>query len=240
MGCEPYPGNIPPLSRVLSDGRFYSATAVWSSKSRYVFRFFNFMSSSFSCLFCLILSSFALVIEFREILTRGTGLHEPIERRRVDCPVNELGRRNDESTNLKDNGHSNKRRAKIQVQKRTTVRPYPLPFSFHQLILPSCDACRKRKICCTRDAHEKDCSLCKTRGESCKYVLPPNARRNRLPAARQRASTRSSSSTTSIPPRPVPGFASGGGRGRQSKVAASEWICQFVGLSGDQDPFVLR
>lgn len=102
-----------------------------------------------------------------------------------------------------------------------------------------CDACRKRKICCTRDAYEKDCSLCKTRGETCKYVLPPNVRRNRQPGAnpRPRASTSSASSTTStIPPRPVqPCLAPKAGTS-----PAGEWICQFVGLSGDQDPFVLR
>ncbi|KAH6711124.1 fungal-specific transcription factor domain-containing protein [Leptodontidium sp. MPI-SDFR-AT-0119] len=98
-----------------------------------------------------------------------------------------------------------------------------------------CDACRKRKICCTRDAYEKDCSLCRTRGESCQYVLPPNVRRNRQPNAAPQTSTSSPSSTGSIPsrrretrPRPL------GSNGNR------EWICQFVGLSGDQDPYVLR
>jgi hypothetical protein len=105
-----------------------------------------------------------------------------------------------------------------------------------------CDACRKRKICCTRDAYEKDCSLCRTRGESCKYVLPPNVRRNRAPnpaVGRPRASTSSSSSTTtsSIPPRPVQSLSANRPNGAPG---GSEWICQFVGLSGDQDPFVLR
>ncbi|CZR58014.1 uncharacterized protein PAC_07904 [Phialocephala subalpina] len=102
-----------------------------------------------------------------------------------------------------------------------------------------CDACRKRKICCTRDAYEKDCSLCKTRGETCKYVLPPNVRRNRQPgaAARPRASTSSASSTTSsIPPRPVQPCTDP----KAGTSPPGEWICQFVGLSGDQDPFVLR
>jgi Fungal Zn(2)-Cys(6) binuclear cluster domain len=115
---------------------------------------------------------------------------------------------------------------------------YSLPLSPPADKIPSCDACRKRKICCTRDAYEKDCSLCKTRGESCKYVLPPNVRRNRQPA-RPRASTSSSNSTASIPPRPVAAY-TGNESARPSKGAASEWICQFVGLSGDQDPFVLR
>ncbi|RDW68416.1 hypothetical protein BP5796_09073 [Coleophoma crateriformis] len=104
-----------------------------------------------------------------------------------------------------------------------------------------CDACRKRKICCTRDAFEKDCSLCKTRGESCKYVLPPNVRRNRQPTANASMSrVASSSSGTSIPPRPVANASASNQGSRSSKQAASEWICQFVGLSGDQDPFVLR
>ena len=103
---------------------------------------------------------------------------------------------------------------------------------------PRCDACRKRKICCTRDAYEKDCSLCRTRGETCKYVLPPNVRKRGQPAARSRASTSSSSSPASIPPRAVPTCSNG--LSRPSKAAASDWILQFVGLSGDQDPFVLR
>lgn len=113
-------------------------------------------------------------------------------------------------------------------------------FTVHEKLTsnPSCDACRKRKICCTRDAYEKDCSLCKTRGESCKYVLPPNVRRNRQPGAVPTPIARSrtsSSSTTSIPPRPVVPRGTRSGDG-----SVGEWICQFVGLSGDQDPWVLR
>ncbi|KAN0090423.1 Fungal specific transcription factor domain containing protein [Hyaloscypha variabilis] len=104
-----------------------------------------------------------------------------------------------------------------------------------------CDACRKRKICCTRDASEKNCSLCRTRGETCEYVLPPNVRRNRPSNARSRETMSSASSTSFTPPRPVPSCA--GARitaPRHRMTAPSEWICQFVGFSGDQDPFVLR
>ncbi|PVH88712.1 hypothetical protein DL98DRAFT_648064 [Cadophora sp. DSE1049] len=95
-----------------------------------------------------------------------------------------------------------------------------------------CDACRKRKICCTRDAYEKDCSLCRTRGESCQYVLPPNVRRNRQPNTTSRTATSSPSSSSSVPPRAV--------ESRPRPPSNGEWICQFVGLSGDQDPYVLR
>lgn len=49
----------------------------------------------------------------------------------------------------------------------------------------------------------------------------------------------SPSSTSSIPPRPIQSCAVGTGSVPR-KTAPSEWICQFVGLSGDQDPFVLR
>ncbi|KAH6662254.1 fungal-specific transcription factor domain-containing protein, partial [Halenospora varia] len=117
-----------------------------------------------------------------------------------------------------------------------------------------CDACRKRKICCTRDAYEKDCSLCKTRGESCKYVLPPNVRRGRAaPSSRPGTamSTGSASSSTSTPvPRSSRGTQAprrqnanpefGAELRRGSASGSGEWICQFVGLSGDQDPYVLR
>ncbi|CAG8958284.1 hypothetical protein HYFRA_00000639 [Hymenoscyphus fraxineus] len=113
-----------------------------------------------------------------------------------------------------------------------------------------CDACRKRKICCTRDAYENACSLCKTRGESCTYVLPPNVRRNRqVSTARQSASTSASGSRpgtsggngTASSPRAFPSQAN-----RQKILPSSvpeskpEWICQVVGMSGDQDPYVLR
>lgn len=105
-----------------------------------------------------------------------------------------------------------------------------------------CDACRKRKICCTRDAYEKDCSLCRTRGESCKYVLPPNVRRNRVPGAnaavKSRPSTSSSPSTGFVPPRLVQG--NGEAKSCSRVEGKGEWICQFVGLSGEQDPYVLR
>ncbi|KAL2068896.1 hypothetical protein VTL71DRAFT_15234 [Oculimacula yallundae] len=94
-----------------------------------------------------------------------------------------------------------------------------------------CDACRKRKICCTRDAYERDCSLCRTRGESCQYVLPPNVRRHRQPNSASQASTSSPSSPGSVPPRRAES---------RSRPPNGEWICQFVGLSGDQDPYVLR
>ncbi|KAK6585975.1 hypothetical protein PZA11_001032 [Diplocarpon coronariae] len=100
-----------------------------------------------------------------------------------------------------------------------------------------CDACRKRKICCTRDAHEKDCSLCRTRGESCAYLRPPNVRRNRLPSAvhKARSSTASSSPRSTGSVSPVNAEV-GSGRGEGS----GGWTSQFVGSSGELDPHVLR
>lgn len=67
-------------------------------------------------------------------------------------------------------------------------------------------------------------------------------RRNRQPGnvarARPRASTSSASSSTtsSIAPRPIQPCSEAGNEQEKN----GEWICQFVGLSGDQDPFVLR
>lgn len=116
----------------------------------------------------------------------------------------------------------------------------------------SCDACRKRKICCTRDAYENACSLCKTRGESCTYVLPPNVRRNRqVSTARQSASasasgsrpgTSTSSGTVSSPRDTFPPTQPTRQKILPCSIQESkpEWICQFVGMSGDQDPYVLR
>lgn len=74
-------------------------------------------------------------------------------------------------------------------------------------------------------------------------MLPPNVRRNRqagsTPTARERDSSRSASSSSTLTsglPRPI----SDDGGGKREGGGNAEWICQFVGLSGDQDPFVLR
>lgn len=101
-----------------------------------------------------------------------------------------------------------------------------------------CDACRRRKVCCIREPGDDACSLCRMQNTSCRYDKGPTPRRRR-PASGAPVLEESSS--------PVPGL--GGGR-RESVITAhtpssssqsgGEWISQYVGLSGDQDPFVLR
>lgn len=63
-------------------------------------------------------------------------------------------------------------------------------------------------------------------------MLPPNVRTGRLPgkAIEKRSSTASTSESA----------VSAQVNRTGSLAGPSEWICQFVGMSSDQDPFVLR
>ncbi|KAL4963272.1 Zn(II)2Cys6 transcription factor [Aspergillus stella-maris] len=83
-----------------------------------------------------------------------------------------------------------------------------------------CDACRRRKICCVREANSPACSLCTLRSTTCTYYSQPNIRRRR--PVRQQDGT--PESTSSLP----------------SPESAEEWTPLFVGFSSDQDPYILR
>ncbi|KAH8896850.1 hypothetical protein GQ53DRAFT_819106 [Thozetella sp. PMI_491] len=103
-----------------------------------------------------------------------------------------------------------------------------------------CDACRRRKICCVRESDSVPCALCQMRSQQCTFLSQPNARR-RTTVAQVRASESPSSSTAD---HETPAAAAGSYvpqelTGRPN-VVSEEWISQFVGLSGDQDPYVLR
>lgn len=90
-----------------------------------------------------------------------------------------------------------------------------------------CDACRRRKICCVREPNDPACSLCRMQKTDCQYQSKPNPRRRREKAT----------SPTDVTQDKDPLISSTKGA---DPVKAPEWIYQFVGLSGDQDPFVLR
>ncbi|KAI1342307.1 fungal-specific transcription factor domain-containing protein [Xylariaceae sp. FL0016] len=110
-----------------------------------------------------------------------------------------------------------------------------------------CDACRKRKICCVRDSDAAPCSLCQMRAQPCTYFSQPNVRRRRVntsvsPPADIVGTLSLEESTVTHEPSVIVS------RGSTTKpeahsgrrMAAEEWVSQFVGLSGDQDPYVLR
>lgn len=94
-------------------------------------------------------------------------------------------------------------------------------------LLSSCDACRRRKICCVREPNDPACSLCRMQKTDCQYQSKPNPRRRR----------EKTTSPTDVTQDKDPLISSTKGA---DPVKAPEWIYQFVGLSGDQDPFVLR
>ncbi|CAK7232375.1 hypothetical protein SBRCBS47491_008248 [Sporothrix bragantina] len=116
---------------------------------------------------------------------------------------------------------------------------------------PPCDACRKRRICCVRLPGALDCALCQTRQVHCTYNSVPVPKHGRGPSRRQRAATAASSeSTTSSsqkePSKTSTAIISSSTTGMSPKTNSAtlaeptRWITQFLGLSGDQDPFVLR
>ena len=104
-----------------------------------------------------------------------------------------------------------------------------------------CDACRRRKICCVRESETEPCSLCQMRSQQCTYLSRPNVRRRRGGSG-----GKSQGGQESVSPE-QPGFSPGDEMvdvQEESVIRArnlpESWISQFVGLSGDQDPYVLR
>ncbi|CAK4008924.1 transcriptional regulatory [Lecanosticta acicola] len=106
-----------------------------------------------------------------------------------------------------------------------------------------CDACRRRKVCCIREPGDGACSLCRMQNSSCRYDKGPTSRRRRPASGPPVTEDAESSSSVflrrhgsrdrreSLITTTTPGF---------SAATGGEWISQYVGLSGDQDPFVLR
>ncbi|KAL3460123.1 fungal-specific transcription factor domain-containing protein [Aspergillus heterothallicus] len=92
-----------------------------------------------------------------------------------------------------------------------------------------CDACRRRKICCVREADAIACSLCRLRSATCTYQSEPNIRRRR-----------GHNVEVYSPPTPTPTPTSATAASSVSKSSSEEWTPLFVGFSGDQDPFILR
>lgn len=128
------------------------------------------------------------------------------------------------------------------TNRRSRSREFNLPprrcIIIHMQI--SCDACRKRKICCVREPGYDTCAFCRVKSQACQYLSSPNIRAlatssvrkpssaksqsPRSPQDRERADERSETALDVLPP------------SRPTK----QWISQFVGLSGDQDSFILR
>ncbi|KAF2765730.1 hypothetical protein EJ03DRAFT_330720 [Teratosphaeria nubilosa] len=101
-----------------------------------------------------------------------------------------------------------------------------------------CDACRRRKVCCIREAGDEACSLCRMQHGVCRYDQGPTPRRRR-PTPQQPLETPSETESITTPSFPTQAPPS---RAIVSPLepASGEWISQYVGLSGDQDPYVLR
>ncbi|KAH9828402.1 Fungal trans-domain-containing protein [Teratosphaeria destructans] len=102
-----------------------------------------------------------------------------------------------------------------------------------------CDACRRRKVCCIREPGDEACSLCRMQNGVCRYDQGPTPRRRRPATQQPLATPRETESVTTTLSRPTqapPAKA----LASPSEPPSGEWISQYVGLSGDQDPFVLR
>lgn len=105
---------------------------------------------------------------------------------------------------------------------------------------PPCDACRKRRICCVRLPGAADCALCQTRQVHCTYKSVPVPKHGRGPSRRQArvSTTISTDATTSTATTKPAGMSPS--TNSATLTEPTRWITQFLGLSGDQDPFVLR
>lgn len=94
---------------------------------------------------------------------------------------------------------------------------------------------RRRKVCCIRESGDDACSLCRMQSQICRYDQGPTPRRRR-PAA---SMPTSSESEVTTPGAMLP-QTSASPSVENPERTRSEWISQYVGLSGDQDPLVLR
>lgn len=108
-----------------------------------------------------------------------------------------------------------------------------------------CDACRRRKICCVRESETEPCSLCQMRSQQCTFLSRPNVRRRGPPAAQSGDSPGEASPGNEVVQRTEQEHVTSAEPHQQRrKIGAGElpdsWVSQFVGLSGDQDPYVLR
>ena len=91
--------------------------------------------------------------------------------------------------------------------------------------------CRKRRICCIREPGNHRCSLCKTRGIDCTYVSSPPVR-HRAPRDRVQRSYVGNT------PQSRPGTESPRTSGTSREKP--HHTLQYVGLSGDHDPYLLQ
>lgn len=109
-----------------------------------------------------------------------------------------------------------------------------------------CDNCRRRRVCCLRNENEP-CSLCQSRGLECTFLSMPNPKIRPSSASATTVAVRRDTSTGPSPPsRPWPTQAetdepvSAGNPRREPGEHGAPETLQFVGLSGDQDPFILQ
>ncbi|KAM3420876.1 hypothetical protein BST61_g4113 [Cercospora zeina] len=94
-----------------------------------------------------------------------------------------------------------------------------------------CDACRRRKVCCIREPGDAACSLCRMQSQTCSYNLGPTPRRRRPAEISQSNPNHGDAPEAGSPPPPPINI---------QDSASLEWRSRYVGLSSDQDPFVLR
>lgn len=105
-----------------------------------------------------------------------------------------------------------------------------------------CDACRRRKVCCIREPGDEACSLCRMQNTTCTYDRGPTPRRRRPTQSTSAWNESDTITFTRSMSKQVPAITPSIGPTMTgpSNATRGEWIGQYVGLSGDMDPFVLR
>ncbi|KAH8810654.1 fungal-specific transcription factor domain-containing protein [Xylogone sp. PMI_703] len=91
-----------------------------------------------------------------------------------------------------------------------------------------CDACRRRKTCCVREAGSVNCKLCISRSRDCRFESVPKARPRRSPNSRFAIGIDQDQIVLATHKQTTVGDKN------------STWRMQHVGLSSDQDPWVFQ
>lgn len=109
-----------------------------------------------------------------------------------------------------------------------------------------CDACRRRRIACQRDDESSACALCRHRGKDCTFLSKPQRRPRPQPTAvpnQARQSSHGDDLVLSVEPsrsHSTSGSPLALEPAVKSTTSMPGWTCLLSGLSGDQNPHLLR
>ncbi|KAJ5318409.1 hypothetical protein N7476_004829 [Penicillium atrosanguineum] len=106
-------------------------------------------------------------------------------------------------------------------------------YSGHANATERCDNCRRRRVCCLRNEDES-CSLCRSRGLQCTFVSSPNPRNCTTARGKEQI-------VDAVPRKsPLSKDKTIANKTAENNTTGPSETLQYVGLTGDQDPFILQ